>query len=117
VTALLRNAALSPLPLLQVETNTGEQYHTALSLNDCLDLAVERCALFFRKVAVSGPHAPQDEARLLSSLEAMWQGRRRGSSAALRGGRASSGSGSRQRRAKRKPGVQHSRSAVSPECD
>lgn len=67
----------------QVEKNTGQQYHTLLSLNDCLDLAVERCGIYFRKIEVR-PTATDQLVMLLSSLEAMWAGQRKGSTAALK---------------------------------
>lgn len=69
-------------PPPQVEKNTGQQYHTLLSLNDCLDLAVERCGIYFRKIEVR-PTATDQLVMLLSSLEAMWAGQRKGSTAAL----------------------------------
>jgi hypothetical protein len=85
---------------LQVEKNTGQQYYTHLSLNDCLDLAVERCAIFFRKIEIRQTQA-EDMVLLLSSLEAMWAGQRKGSTAALKSGGSSSTGGNR-RRGKRK---------------
>lgn len=91
-----------------MEKNTGQQYFTMLSLNDCLDLAVERCAIFFRKVEIRQTRG-EELVLLLSSLEAMWQGRRKGSSASIK---SSSSSGSSKKRGKRKSSPPASNSNV-----
>lgn len=79
-----------------------------LSLNDCLDLAVERCAIFFRKVEIRQTRG-EELVLLLSSLEAMWQGRRKGSSASIK---SSSSNGGTKRRGKRKSSPPASNSSV-----
>jgi hypothetical protein len=89
-------------PPLQVEKNTGQQYHTSLSLNDCLDLAVERCGIYFRKIEIRQTHG-EELVMLLSSLEAMWQGQRKGSTAALKTNSGSTGSGKRRGKRKQSP--------------
>lgn len=86
---------------VQVEKKgTSEQRETLLSLNDCLDLAVERCAIYFRKVEIRQTRE-EEMVMLLSSLEAMWEGRRKGGSAVVK---TSSGgnSGKGRRGGKRK---------------
>lgn len=61
---------------------------------------MERCAIFFRKIEIRQTQA-EDMVLLLSSLEAMWAGQRKGSTAALKSGGSSSTGGSR-RKGKRK---------------
>jgi hypothetical protein len=57
---------------------------------------VERCAIFFRKIEIRQTQA-EDMVLLLSSLEAMWAGQRKGSTAALKsGGSSSTGGGKRK---------------------
>lgn len=92
----------------QVEKNTGQQYHTMLSLNDCLDLAVERSAIFFRKIEIRQT-CGEELVMLLSSLSAMWEGKRKGSSAAINktssgsnGNGNGGGGGNKRRGSKRK---------------
>jgi hypothetical protein len=82
--------------------NTGQEYPKLLSLNDCLDIAVDRSALFFRKVEVRQTQA-EDVVLLLSSLEAMWAGQRQGSSATLATSKASGGSSRRRGKRKQAP--------------
>jgi hypothetical protein len=97
-----QNALPVPPAPPQVEKNTGQQYHTSLSLNDCLDLAVERCGIYFRKIEIRQSHG-YELAMLLSSLEAMWQGQRKGSTAALKTNSGSTGSGKRRGKRKQSP--------------
>lgn len=98
-------------PACQVEKNTGQQYHTKLSLNDCLDLAVERCGIYFRKIEIRQTDMEQ-QVLLLSSLEAMWQGQRKGSTAALKTNSGSTISG-KKGRAKRRQSPNPSNGVVS----
>jgi hypothetical protein len=75
-----------------------------LSLNDCMDLAVERCAIFFRKIEVSKPCGPE-MLGLLSTLMSMWLGQRKGSTAALKTSSGSTATATgNKRRGKRKQG-------------
>lgn len=76
-----------------------------LSLSDCLDLAVERSAIFFRKIEVRQTRG-EEMVILLSILEAMWQGQRKGSTAALKTSSSSTATatGNGRRRGKRKQG-------------
>lgn len=89
--------------LPQVEKNTGQQYHTLLSLNDCLDLAVERCGIYFRKIEVR-PTAMDQVVMLLSSLEAMWAGQRKGRTAALKTSSGSTATGNKAGSSSRRGG-------------
>lgn len=67
----------SPLVLvcLQVEKHTGEPYFMQLSLEKCLGICQERCAVFFRKVDV-GTMCSEQLGRLVKGLESLWQRRR-----------------------------------------
>eukprot|EP00879_Flechtneria_rotunda_P026193 GHRR01027913.1.p1 GENE.GHRR01027913.1~~GHRR01027913.1.p1 ORF type:complete len:147 (+),score=47.97 GHRR01027913.1:406-846(+) len=66
----------------QVEKHTGQQYSKMFSLNECLDICMERCALFFRKVQIR-PQGDEKHAALLITLEKMWAGKRRKASNAI----------------------------------
>lgn len=108
-------AAAAAVCWWQVENVARQQYHTLLSLNDCLDLAVERSAIFFRKVEVRQTRG-EDMVLLLSILEAMWQGQRKGSAAALKTSSSSTATATgtaSKRRGKRKQGA--SNAAVGPD--
>ena len=61
---------------MQVEkVGNGRKYSKLLCLNECLGLAHDRSALFFRKVEFRQT-ADTDLVCLLSSLEALWSGKR-----------------------------------------
>lgn len=84
----------------QVEEGNGQQHFELQSLDDCLQLAVERCALFFRKVQV---HKPENMALLLSRLEATWRAQHKGSSSSSSSkGSSSSSKGISRHKGKRK---------------
>eukprot|EP00775_Hariotina_reticulata_P002315 gene2315-2623_t len=71
----------------QVEKHTGEPYFMQLSLEKCLGICQERCAVFFRKVDV-GAMSSEQLGRLVKGLESLWQRRRSGAltTSANRGG-------------------------------
>jgi hypothetical protein len=103
------------LSCMQVMKNTGQEYPKLLSLNDCLDIAVDRSALFFRKVEVRQTQA-EDVMLLLSSLEAMWAGQRQGSAATQATSKVSAGSSSRLRGKRKQVAVSALKTAVSSWC-
>jgi hypothetical protein len=57
------------------KVGNGRKYSKLLCLNECLGLAHDRAAIFFRKVEFRQT-ADTDLVCLLSSLEALWSGKR-----------------------------------------
>jgi hypothetical protein len=87
-----------------VDDHTGaQQRRKRLSLSSCLDICVQRRAIFFRKVEIRQTRG-EDLVMLLSSLEAMWMGRRKVDSGAAKSHstNSSAGMGNKRGRAKRK---------------